>query len=350
MSLAENRRGPYLATRHFVVRKLQELHAFGYEELKRRTLPDTPYQGRRRVYRTPRNAEMLQWAAGAVGRRLRRIGQRARTPMWRVALRQGGPYIDESAARGGSCALSHFKWIDAPAGRYYADPFLFGRDGATWLFVEEFEIDRQKGRLAVAELDQHANPQSFAPCLDLPAHASFPFVFEHANEVWLIPETAASHEVTLYRARRFPHEWVAERTLLRGDYVDTVVWHDESWWMLTTVREPPGYSVHTLLLKAESLTSEWTRHPVSPLFNDVRRARNAGKIVETGGKRYRISQDCSVAYGRAFELHEIERLNDAIYQERTVARVEPFLDGMVGTHTYNRVGDTEAIDGCFLEP
>jgi hypothetical protein len=351
LSVAENRHGPYTATTHFIIRKLQELHRFGYAELEARRVADSPYRGRRRLYRTPTNAEMLRFGYERVRARARRVLQPAKLRHWKIGIRKGGPFIDAAALRGDAIDTTGFTWIDSPPGKYYADPFLMEHDGRTWLFVEEFDHSEGKGCIAVAELDDKGRPAEFVRCLDLPYHLSFPFVFSHQGEVWLIPEAAASHEVVLYRATNFPFDWTADRVLLRGDYVDTVVWREDLWWMLTTVREPPGYSVHTLLFSASNLGGEWQLHPASPLFSDVRCARNGGAIIQRSGRHFRVSQDCSVEYGRAFEIHEITSLTDTTYSEQRIARLEPnFLPNMIATHTYNRAGDIEVIDGCFLEP
>jgi hypothetical protein len=351
ISLAENRQGPYSATTHFVIRKLHELHRFGYSELEARRIPDAPYRGRRRLYKTPTNSDMLRWYGRRIRARVRRIGQPAMVKQWRVGVRKGGPFLDEASVRGDSLDPSGFNWLDSPDRGYYADPFLIRHGGMLWLFTEKFESSQGKGIIAVTQLDESGRPLGFVPCLDLPHHLSFPFVFKHGNELWLIPEAADAHAVTLYRARQFPFDWVAEHVLLIGDYVDTVVWEDDSWWMLTTVREPPGHCVHTLLLRAETLTGEWSLHPASPLFNDVRLARNAGAVFELSGRRFRVSQDCSVEYGRSFQINEITTMTDKHYGERAIAGLQPhFLPNLIGTHTYNRSEDIEVIDGCFLEP
>jgi hypothetical protein len=352
LSLAENRHGPYLATTHFVIRKLRELHQFGYAELEKRRVPDTPYRGRRAIYRTPTNADMSQWIARELAAKTRRIGQHPKEKRWRVGIRKGGPFLDDAVARGEAPRLDGFTWLeDGPEDNYRADPFLAEHGGKQYLFVEEFDRARDKGVIAAAELDSRGAPIEFSTCLELPHHLSFPFIFREGDDWWMIPECAASRAVTLYRASRFPLRWEPEKELLQGEYVDTVVWRDGAWWMLTTVREPPGYCVHSVLFVAPSLTGDWQMHPSSPLFNDVRSARNAGRVFARDNRWFRLSQDCSIEYGRAFQFNEILVLNERSYCERLVARVEPdFAPQLIATHTYNRLGDLEVIDGCFLIP
>jgi len=349
MSLAQNRQGPYTATSHFVIRKLYELHRFGADHVNATSIPDRPFVGKRRLYRTPTNLEMLQWLGRRARRRARGMLDRPKTQQWRVGLRRGGPFVVEAVAEGRPADLRGFTWLRNKSGSSYADPFLLRAENTTWLFVEEFVESTKRGRICVADLASHPESPSFVPCLEGPHHLSFPLVFEHDGEFYMIPESADAHEVALYRAERFPFRWVRHKMLLKGDFVDTVVWRDSQWWLLTTVREPVGYSVHALLFSAPALDAEWTRHPAGPLFNDVRTGRNAGAVVVSGGRRYRLSQDDSIVYGRAFQFNEMTRLDCERYEERPSARVEPFLPNMIGTHTYSRAGEWEAIDGCFLE-
>ena len=46
--------------------------------------------------------------------------------------------------------------IPSPAYGYYADPFLWQHNGSTWLFVEEFQYARDRGRLVVMELTEYS--------------------------------------------------------------------------------------------------------------------------------------------------------------------------------------------------
>jgi hypothetical protein len=270
---------------------------------------------------------------------------------WSVGVRKGGPFFDEAAERGVPFNPAGFRWLTAPKGRFYADPFLMDHDGQMWLFVEEFDYGRNKGWISVGTLHADRESVSFHSCLEEAHHLSFPFVFKHEGEIFLVPESAAAGKVVLYRARKFPSEWVEEKVLLAGNFVDSVLWHDRRWWLLTTAREPPQCAVHSLLFSADNLYGEWMLHPASPLFNDVRTARNGGPVFQRHGKWYRVSQDCSVEYGRSFRINEITELDATTYSEREAARLEPtFLPNMVGTHTYGRAGQWEVIDGYFRVP
>ena len=186
-------------------------------------------------------------------------------------------------------------------------------------------------------------------CLDTGRHLSYPHVFEHAGEHFMIPESGADHEVVLYRSTDFPRGWKRERVLQRGLFaVDTTgLEHEGRWWFFATVGERPGGEVELLLFSAESLTGEWTLHPANPICSDVLRSRGAGAILTDGGRLVRPSQSCAPVYGHSLLFNEITTLNPRDYAERTYRTIRPtWARGLIGTHTYNRAGRHEAVDAC----
>jgi hypothetical protein len=55
-----------------------------------------------------------------------------------------------------------------------------------------------------------------------------------------------------------------------------------------------------------------------------------------------------VSYGRAIRFYEILKLTPSEYEERLIGGVEPrWAAGLKGTHTYNRCGDIEVLDGVW---
>ena len=102
-------------------------------------------------------------------------------------------------------------------GHLYADPFLFEHEGRHHLFCEDMPPGASRAVISHTEL----HPDGAAsgppvPVLERPYHLSYPFVFAHEGEVFLIPETSAQRRVELYRAVDFPHEWRREQVLLDG--------------------------------------------------------------------------------------------------------------------------------------
>src|SRR5437762_2595069 len=61
ISVSRNRFAPYWGSTDLMISKLNELHQYGWEHVQARALPGAPYQGRRKIYRIPTNADMVRW-------------------------------------------------------------------------------------------------------------------------------------------------------------------------------------------------------------------------------------------------------------------------------------------------
>ena len=79
---------------------------------------------------------------------------------------------------------------------------------------------------------------------------------------------------------------------------------------------------------------------------DVRNARPAGKLFQSGGVWMRPAQDCSGLYGKAIVIMEIVRINSHEYVEKEHIKIEPlWSENLIGTHTLNTEGSLTVIDG-----
>lgn len=350
LSVKRNRYAPYWGTTHFVIQKLCELHQYGWDFVKARAIPEGTYQGKRKIYRTPNNWEMVKWAGPqllkkAAQKTILRPFQPASHLHWQIAIRRSALTLLEE----GPQVLPSFKWLDAPRGHFYADPMLIERDGKTWLFVEDYQYAQSRGCISVAEVASTGEVGPFTPCLTRPYHLSYPLVFEHRGEIFMLPETAHNNTVELYRATNFPLEWKFEKVLLPSRTLDTTpLYRDGRWWFFTTIQEPSGYGSFGQLFSAETLTDPWTLHPASPISWTVETARGGGRIVEIGGKLVRPTQSCCPSYGYSFSLQEITKLDKEGFAERKLATYNPTWNpSLRRIHTYARSGEIELIDGCW---
>lgn len=252
--------------------------------------------------------------------------------------------------------VSHrLAWPDAPyrqlpddGKRYYADPFLFQRDGRTFLFVEEYPYEIGRGLLSVAEWSDEGAWSTPRPILQGADHLSYPQVFAHDGQVWMIPETSSSRRIELYRAVDFPDRWVREAVLV--DDVDasdaTLTIHDGRFWLFATLSPHASSSRDMLgLFHAPSLQGPWRAHAANPVLVDARTARPGGATFERDGSLMRVAQDGVRGYGSAMTICRVDRLDtEGFAQTQVAALPAPAAWRVNGVHTLNAGHGFEVID------
>ena len=279
--------------------------------------------------------------------------------LWRVASgvlrRRASGWLGEKqwfiAYRRGSAPATP---IMPPPGRFYADPFLFQRDGRRYVFFEDYDWTSERAVIAYLEIDEQGRHRSPQVALRQDCHLSYPFVFADGDEVYMLPETAGHRTVELYRAVRFPGEWTLERVLLEDVHATdaTLLRHRDRWWLFVALAVDGGRPIDELcLFSSDSLQGRWEPHPLNPIVSDVRSARPAGRIFSRNGDLIRPSQDCSETYGGRLVFNRIDVLSPTDYREEPVGLIEPSLDtGNLRTHSYDSDGTYEVLDGFRMRP
>jgi len=342
-SVTRNQVQPYWTASFFVIRKLHQLHQYGWDEVVKDSSRAQLAEGRKKLYRMPTNGQVARFLVDCAFGRALPVRLRPKPySYWRVALRTGGNpmCLNDPDVRG-------FRWIESPRGHSYADPFLFEKDGKTWLFFEDYTYLKEIGVIACAQVLPDGGIVNARTVLAPGSHLSYPFVFEHEGQVYMLPESSGKKSVELYRAETFPDVWNLEKVLFHGAIaVDTTLWVENGvYWFFVTITDPPEAGPQLFLFYAESLTGEWHYHPSNPICSDVRFARGAGKIFLENGQRIRPSQDHSHGYGCACNFRQILKLTKTSYRETSLGSIQPTWEkGLSGTHTYNRCGPFEVID------
>jgi hypothetical protein len=236
-----------------------------------------------------------------------------------------------------------------PRGAFWADPFLIERQGKSYVFFEEFVFKEHKGRISFAEIQKDGRIGTSQVALERPYHLSYPFLFDHRGEFYMIPETGQNRSIEVYRCRSFPNEWAYHRTLMRDvRAVDTTLYeHLGVWWMFVNMAGEGGSTWDELHLfySNDPLSERWTPHPMNPVISDVRSARPAGRLIHRAGLLLRPSQDSSLRYGYALNLNRITKLTKTEYEEQPFERLEPPSNGnILAVHTFNSLNDLTVVD------
>ncbi len=237
-----------------------------------------------------------------------------------------------------------FRVLTGDAGSYLADPFPFRHQGQDFIFVEQYLYSKNRGCIAVMTADRSGTAGAPRIVVEEPHHLSYPFVFEQDGQVWMIPESGAARNVSLYRAVEFPYRWTREACLIEGieGYDTTPLRHEGGFWFFVSPRLWRSTSWDLLsLYRAESLTGSWTPYVANPVLIDARLSRPAGAVIRHGGRMLRPVQDCTRGYGTAVTFCRIDALSESEFAQTPVGRIQC---GAFGCHTYNRRSGLEAID------
>jgi hypothetical protein len=227
--------------------------------------------------------------------------------------------------------------IYPPGDAFWADPFAWSAEGRRVVFCEEYSFRTRLGRIGALELSVGEGGRigpvgPMVPIVDEPRHLSYPFLFSFDGELYMVPESAASRSVDLYRCTGFPHAWSRVGTLMTGiEAADSTLFeHEGRWWLFCAARLGRTRLNESLLaFYADSpLSGRWTPHAGNPLIRDYSGGRPGGRIFRgPSGQPIRPAQNSVPRYGYGLTLNEILILTPERYAERRIWSVTGAASG-----------------------
>lgn len=244
------------------------------------------------------------------------------------------------------------KPLIAPAGHFYADPFLCKNVGVTYLFFEDYRFEERKAVISYVRIDAAGNTSEPRVALERPYHLSYPFVFEHQQAFYMIPETLGNRRVELFRAHPWPHAWEEARVLVDDiAAVDSTVFEHEGryWLMLGRCHDDIDEAEELCAFWSERPFGPWRPHSHNPLMRDVRCARPAGAAFRENDALILPLQDGALRYGHRIRFVRVDDLTPTSWAWTEVGRLEPeSIPGARAVHTYSRSDDLEVVDTQLL--
>lgn len=348
-SLAQTRNNLYWKSQAMISRELNRLHNLGAEAyFASDRLPEqSDFQFySHRLFKYPLPGEYLKLSIKKFWEKVKYIARNKRyIDQWVLMFH----FSDKALT-----SPRLYKTLLPPKDCFWADPFVIERHGKFYIYVEEYPYATAKGHISVIEMDAQGNTGEPQRCLETDYHLSYPFILEHENELYMIPESVSNNAVELYRCTEFPNKWEYVQDIMSNvQLVDaTLYFHEGLWWLFgneSNGNRATRWDECNLYFTKDFRDGNWQAHPHNPISSDVRQARPAGNIFEHEGKLYRPAQNCSRHYGYGFSVSEINSMTPEKYQETLISRVEPKWDDcVIGTHTYNRAGRLTVIDAIRL--
>lgn len=234
--------------------------------------------------------------------------------------------------------------INTPEGTWIADPFLYEAAGEHYLFVELYEVAKEKACIAYYHFID-GKPVYQGKIIEQPYHMSYPCVFSYHGEHYMIPETSANQSMDLYKAVQFPNQWEKVACLSLGTrYVDTTVLKQGEDFKLVSYRKDGGswyldaFKLDMEKQKLESLASK---------KYDTNIGRPAGSFIASNDL-VRPAQNCACKYGESIILYQVERFEENHFEEHEKSRIDvaelPMDVKADRIHTYNQDSKYECVD------
>ena len=242
--------------------------------------------------------------------------------IWSIGIYEGpSPLLLDPTADFNNPVFTAEQVTDVQA-RFVADPFMIEHNGEYHLFFEVLNSKREKGEIGYARSSNLKEWQYDGIVLRERFHLSYPFVFFHDGNIYMIPECADAHEIRLYKASMFPHRWEYAATLIKSKkryppLLDpSIIYHEGRWYLFSNARKLND--LH--LFSSDVLLGPWTEHPQSPILTaSPHFARPGGRIVWDGEALYRYAQDGIPNYGSKVWAFRITELSITSYREEQVA-------------------------------
>jgi hypothetical protein len=236
------------------------------------------------------------------------------------------------------------KWLPNPTKSYFADPFIVEHENGVDIFLEDYDIDAQKGSIRVLRLDNELNVTSEEKILETSYHLSFPFIFQHDGIWYMLPESGANQCVILYECTSYPFVWKEKKVLLNEPLTDAILFAFDSEFVLLYSRLD-GTENRTIYYRTSASPFEFENTEEVLLADQPNIMRNAGALIKEGGEFIRPSQICNSHYGEGMQLNKLQRNNNGVLNEEYWAPVSGPKSHPMGFHTLNLSNHFFVIDG-----
>lgn len=209
-----------------------------------------------------------------------------------------------------------------------ADPFLFVYNDRLYLFYEK-KRNYSPGVICMISTDDLVHWSKPITVLEEGFHLSYPFVFEDAGRIFLIPESSEVGDIRLYMADndQLSH-FSFYKTLVSKEVVDTEIGYADSsvykkdgvYYLITSIEKGKNSRNNNLyLFFSDKLCGPYMEHPDSPICSSPKYGRNGGAFLVDDGKIYRVAQDCELSYGDNIHLLQVAKITKELYEEIVVS-------------------------------
>lgn len=238
-------------------------------------------------------------------------------------------------------------WLENPSKlKFRADPFLIKINSQSYIIFEEYCQIKKRGIIAIAEL-RNQKLINQKTLIDDHKHLSYPFIFQEAENIFIICESYKSKKTYLYQLDSQVLEVKIVREIFAnfGAIDPTILRFDNKYWLFYSKSNNPNRDLY--LGFTNSLSNQFIQHPQSPIKICQKSSRSAGPIAKIDGKLYRPSQNCENFYGENITINKINLLDEKVFIEEFCSTILPSkkYPKITGIHTISFTDNGAIIDG-----
>lgn len=226
--------------------------------------------------------------------------------------------------------------IPSRKNQFLADPFIYKYKNVDYIFLEAFHKNNKKGNIEVHRING-TSLNYIGNVLNENFHLSFPFIFNHEDGIYMIPETSEINEIRIYKCTNFPLDWKHISTPIKNiSAADSVIFKKNEYWHILTNIDTFNTGDHCSELYAFSsqdlFSSNWIPNKLNPIITNSDLARNGG-LFFYNEEIYRVSQIHSfLEYGVGRSISKVNMISESKYSEDLVSRYFAEEDGYTGSH------------------
>jgi len=233
--------------------------------------------------------------------------------------------------------------------QFYADPFGVWKAGKLYIFVEALDYRIKKGEIDCFVFNKKLKKINFHHVLSNKFHLSYPFIVNHNNKIYMIPESSQSGKTYIYEAKNFPKNWEIVKEVMKNiPMIDpSIIKHQKKWWVFYSLPGPNGRAMKELHVAfSDDLLSSWKEHPKNPVIVNIENSRPGGTPFIIDNLIHLPVQNCKKTYGGEINILKIEKITENDFKAKSVRSIKPNLNKNYsdGLHTLSKCELVTLID------
>jgi hypothetical protein len=188
---------------------------------------------------------------------------------------------------------------------FLADPFFIKEKDTFYLFFEHQKTKTNADIGLLTSIDGE-NYEYKGTVLTQKFHLSYPQVFKHKNDFYMVPESKQANSILLYKSHHFPFDWRVCDTLVSNvRLADPSIYLSDSLNIIVASDK----NMNMFMYQADSLFGKWKLHKKPIAFMGTE-ARAGGRFFADKKGLILPVQNCTYGYGFGISLYRFSFKNE----------------------------------------